>query len=120
MDIMNTLGDKVTRKTVADTLWEFYNDKEKALEYLLEDIAKREEKKKNNPVNIAKKPKKPKKKPPKKQNKEEKSFKTDLIVARKASRKLSKEEIVDKPLDKRKWNELYPIIDYSLWVKQYN
>ena len=45
-----------------------------------------------------------------------KDIQEPFIVERKSSRKLSKDVIVEKTLDKSKWNKIYPIIDYSRFV----
>lgn len=111
----------MSRKAIENALKKFNFNFDKTVDYLLD---RKDQKTTNVPVKPAPKP--PVKQPVEKtkvpaQRKTSmvsskvgnKEMDEPLIIERKQSRKMSKEIMFEKPLDKSTWNKLYPIIEYS-------
>ena len=121
-DIDDIIGGGISRKGIENALKKFKYDFNKTVNHLLD---RKDQKTKAE----ADKPE-PKPQPKKTAEKDKpshsvsnntvskskaptKEMEEPLIVERKSSRKMSKEMILEKPLDRSTWNKLYPIIDYS-------
>ena len=122
-DIKNIVGNGVSENGIYNALEKFEYDFDATVDYLTKRKEDKKHKKNETPEVVQKKPKKDKKhKKEKLQVKRknsrakelEEELANSLIIERKRSRKLSKEEIIDKPFERKNWNSLYPIIDYSL------
>ena len=122
-DIRNIIGNGISDNAIYNGLERFDYDFDATVDYLLKRKEENANKQNNAPTPIQKKPKKEKKPQKNKPNVKRKNSRVkeleeelanSLIIERKRSRKLSKEDIIDKPYERKNWNSLYPIIDYSL------